>query len=114
MTDIFVFGSNIAGRHGKGAALAARLEHGAVYGVGVGRTGNAYAIPTKDAQLRVMPLEDIRAHVRAFIEYAAAHPDLSFKVTRIGCGLAGYRDDEIAPLFAGAPDNAILPDGWRA
>lgn len=110
---VFVFGSNLAGRHGKGAALAARREHGAVYGVGIGRTGNAYALPTKDASIRTLPLETIARYVGDFLEYARAHPDLSFQVTRIGCGLAGYREEAIAPLFADAPANCLLPEGWR-
>lgn len=113
MEPIFVFGSNLAGRHGKGAALHARRYHGAVYGVGVGRTGNAYTIPTKDGRLNVLPLHVIDMHVVAFLVYAGEHPDLTFQVTRIGCGLAGYRDDQIAPMFKGAPNNCILPDGWE-
>lgn len=115
MTMVFVFGSNLAGRHGKGAALAARLHHGAVYGVGVGRTGNAYAIPTKDEHLKTLPLDVIEAHVRDFIEYVVMHPELEFQVTRVGCGLAGYTDEQIAPMFHGhtLPSNAHLPEGWR-
>lgn len=109
---IFVFGSNLAGRHGKGAALFARQERGAVYGVGQGRTGNAYAIPTKDANLRVLPLSEIATHVQAFIAYAHRNPTLQFEVTRIGCGLAGYRDEQIAPLFAKAPSNCLMPREW--
>ena len=111
--EVFVFGSNLAGRHGKGAALAARVEHGAEYGVGVGRTGNAYAIPTKNALLHILPLAAIRRHVRDFITYARAHPSLRFNVTRVGCGLAGYGDDDMAPLFHDAPENVVLPDDWR-
>jgi hypothetical protein len=73
-TEIFVFGSNLAGRHGKGAALHAKNHYGAIQGVGFGRTGNAYAIPTKDENLQVLPLTTIRAWCWAFIEYARAHP----------------------------------------
>ena len=113
MTEIFVFGSNLAGRHGKGAALHARKHYGAVYGVGNGRTGNAYAIPTKDQQLRTLPLFAIQPCVRAFLSYAREHPELTFQVTRIGCGLAGYTDIQIAPLFKGAPDNCLMPYEWR-
>lgn len=109
---IFVFGSNLAGRHGAGAALHARQEYGAAYGVGVGRTGDAYAIPTKDASLKPMPLDAIARHVRDFIEYAKVHPELEFEVTKIGCGLAGYREYQIAPMFSGAPMNCALPEGW--
>ena len=110
---IFCFGANLRGAHGKGAALTARKDYGAVYGIGEGRTGNAYAIPTKDANLRTLPLADISESVDAFIRYAYANPDLDFLVTRIGCGLAGYEDHQIAPMFADAPDNCRLPDGWR-
>ena len=110
---IFVFGSNLAGRHGKGAALCARKDHGAQYGVGVGRTGNAYAIPTKDAGLRALQLSEIRQSVDDFIAYAAENQALEFEVTRIGCGLAGYTDSQIAPMFKDAPSNCMLPDGWR-
>jgi hypothetical protein len=108
-----VFGSNLAGRHGKGAALHAKREHRAVHGVGVGRTGNAYAIPTKDAALRPLPLSGIMGYVLEFLRYAKAQPDLRFEVTRIGCGLAGYTDAQIAPMFADAPANCDLPQGWR-
>lgn len=110
---IFVFGSNLSGRHGKGAALHARQNCGAKYGVGVGRTGNAYAIPTKDEQIRTLPLERIVPHVADFIAYARAHPDLEFEVTRIGCGLAGYTDSQIAPMFKGVPSNCNLPVEWQ-
>lgn len=109
---IFVFGSNLAGRHGKGAALCARRQHGAEYGVGVGRTGQAYAIPTKDTQLQTLSLSVIASYVADFLDYARNHPELTFNVTRIGCGLAGYSDHEIAPLFEGAPTNCILPGEW--
>lgn len=111
---IFVFGSNLAGRHGRGAALHAREHHGAIYGQGVGRQGNSYAIPTKDERLKTLPIDEITRHVNAFLAYARAEPDDRFKVTAIGTGLAGYRHDEIAPLFRGAPSNCELPAEWRA
>jgi hypothetical protein len=110
MSEIFVFGSNLAGRHGAGSAKEARLRHGARYGEGVGRTGDAYAIPTKDEQLRILPLGVIERHVKTFIEYAKAQPALTFNVVAIGCGLAGYRPEQIAPMFAGAPGNCNLPN----
>lgn len=110
---IFVFGSNLAGRHGKGAALHARQQHGAIYGQGVGLQGSSYAIPTKDHQIRTLPLETIQAYVDQFIHFARQHPELQFQVTRIGCGLAGYTDAQIAPLFSTAPANCQLPEGWR-
>lgn len=113
MTKIFVFGSNLAGRHGKGAALTARRSFGARYGVGVGRTGNAYAIPTKGHNLEVLPLRIIEHHVKSFLDYAQLHPEDEFFVTRIGCGLAGYTDSQIAPFFKDAPKNVLLPVGWQ-
>lgn len=106
---IFVFGANLAGRHGKGSALAAKREHGAVYGQGVGRQGNSYAIPTKDENLRTLPLDVIRGHVDDFIDYARDNPTLKFQLTAIGCGLAGYAFEDIAPMFKDAPDNVIQP-----
>lgn len=109
---IFVFGSNLAGRHGKGAALFARQYHGAQYGVGTGRTGNAYAIPTKDVKLRVLPLSVIAIHVTTFLDHARRTPQLDYEITRIGCGLAGYTDAQIAPLFRAAPSNCHLPPEW--
>ena len=109
---IFVFGSNEAGRHGAGAALYAVQNHGAIYGVGFGMQGNSFGIPTKDKNIRTLPLEKIKEYVDKFIAYAKMHPDKSFQVTRIGCGLAGYTDSQIAPMFKGAPNNCHLPEGW--
>ncbi len=112
---IFVFGSNLAGRHGKGAALHARQYHGAIYGYGLGMQGNSYAIPTKGHKLQTLELHVIESYVKQhFIEFAQAHPELTFNVTRIGCGLAGYTPEQIAPMFKDAPSNCNLPDGWRA
>jgi hypothetical protein len=85
---IFVFGSNLAGRHGKGAALYARRHHGAVYGQGVGLQGDSYTIPTKDEHLRTLPLETIRGSVEEFKEFARNLPEMTFQVTAIGCGPA--------------------------
>jgi hypothetical protein len=110
---IFVFGSNLAGRHGKGAALEARTVWGAQYGVGKGRTGQSYAIPTKDEHIQTLPLERIELEVRNFLEYACFHPELKFIVTRIGCGLAGYTSQQIAPMFRDAPTNCELSPEWR-
>ena len=112
VTEIFVFGSNLAGRHGKGAALYARKHHGAVYGKALGRMGTAYAIPTKDENLLALPLDRIRAYVDEFLVYATQNPDLKFRVTAIGTGLAGYGHEEIAPMFGRAPNNCNLPSEW--
>lgn len=110
----FVFGSNLAGIHGAGAAKVARLHHRAALGVGVGPTGNAYAIPTKDKDVkRVLELNEIKPFVGAFIAYAHANPDTTFHVTQIGCGLAGYVAKDIAPLFQRAPFNCQFSTGWR-
>lgn len=110
---IFVFGSNIAGRHGKGAALEAVQRHGAIYGKGEGLQGKSYAIPTKDNYIRSLPLIKINQYVQRFIKFAKENPKLEFFVTRIGCGLAGYTDEQIAPMFEEAPLNCKLPEGWR-
>ena len=109
--EIFVFGSNKEGMHGGGAARIAYKEFGAIWGEGVGMTGRCYAIPTMDGSLDI-----IRKHVDDFTEYAAAHPELTFLVTRIGCGIAGWRDSEIAPLFRKASElgNVTLPEEfWK-
>lgn len=110
--SIFVFGSNLAGRHGKGAALYARREHGAIYGKAEGLQGRSYGVPTKDANLQSLPLSAIAVNVDRFLAFARKYPDLQFEITRIGCGLAGYNDEQIAPLFRGAPSNCTLPVGW--
>jgi hypothetical protein len=111
--SIFVFGSNLAGRHGKGAALEAVTKHGAVYGKGVGLYGKSYAIPTKDEDLKTLPLNRIGKYVDTFLRFARLNPEMKFEVTRIGCGLAGYEDKDIAPMFKDSPNNVILPAGWR-
>lgn len=112
-TPIFVFGSNLAGRHGKGAALFARQYRGAIYGQGIGMQGNSYAIPTKDRWLRPLPLEQINSHVVAFLAVARSMPDRQFEVTSVGCGLAGFQPAQIAPMFADAPSNCVLPDVFK-
>ena len=106
---VFVFGSNLAGRHGKGAALHARKHHGAIYGQREGSQGNSYAIPTKDENLKTLPLHRIAFHVQQFLKFAERHPHLTFQVTPIGCGLAGYKPEQIAPFFANRPHNVSLP-----
>lgn len=111
--EIFVFGSNLAGIHGAGAALYARKYQGAVMGRGIGHHGDSYGIPTKDIQLRTLSLESIKDFVQQFIWYAHIRPGCTFKVTRIGCGLAGYTDAEIAPLFNGAPINCQFDLAWK-
>lgn len=104
--EIFVFGSNLAGMHGGGAARLARIRWGAVMGQGVGLQGRTYAIPTMQGGP-----ETIKPYVDEFIAFAKAHPGLRFLVTEIGCGIAGFTPSQIAPLFAGAADvpNILLP-----
>lgn len=112
MTEIFVFGSNLAGRHGAGAALTAVREHSAITGRGYGRQGNSYGIPTKGHQLEILRINAIKSHVDLFLDYARSHPELTFKVTRIGCGLSGFEDSQIAPMFYHAPNNCLFDGKW--
>lgn len=110
---IFVFGSNLAGIHGAGAARQAHKHWGAEWHVGEGRTGNSYALPTKDRSIKTRTLTEIRASVRKFIEYAKTHTELTFLVTEVGCGLAGLNPQLVAPMFCDAPSNCKLPDSFR-
>ena len=107
--EIFVFGSNLQGMHGGGAARVAYRNFGAIMGQGVGLQGQSYAIPTMQGGV-----ETIRPYVDKFIAFAKEHTELTFLVTRIGCGIAGFTDEEIAPLFAEAHsvENIVLPEGW--
>ncbi len=107
--EIFVFGSNLIGIHGGGAARVAFQKFGAIWGEGVGLHGQSYGIPTMQGGV-----ETIRPYVDEFLEYAKAHPNLTFLVTRIGCGIAGFTDGEISPLFEKAHqiENVVLPEGW--
>lgn len=112
--QIFVFGSNLKGIHGKGAAKTA-LKWGAKWGQAKGLQGRTYAIPTKDASIRrTLTVEEIKPFVDEFIVFAKEHPELTFLVTEIGCGLAGYEPIKIAPLFSEAKtvDNILLPESF--
>lgn len=120
--ETFVFGSNLAGRHGKGAALVAREQFGAVYGQGEGPQGQCYAIATKDGRPGTPPLQDkqatlslaqIKAGVDGFISYAKARPTQTFFLPRIGCSLAAHSDADIAPMFDEAPSNCVFSDAWQ-
>lgn len=112
-SKIFVFGSNTVGRHGKGAALWALKNRGAKYGQGFGLQGNSFAIPTKDANIRTLPLDIIKSYVMLFLEEARSNPELEYEVTPIGCGLAGYLPDQIAPMFKDSPPNVELPQVFK-
>lgn len=104
--EVFVFGSNLAGFHAGGAARIAHRNFGAKWGEGVGLQGQSYAIPTMQGGV-----ETIKPYVDEFINFAASHPELTFYVTRIGCGIARFHDTDIAPLFARAitAENIVLP-----
>ena len=107
--EVFVFGSNLQGMHGGGAAYIAWRQFGAVMGCGVGLRGQSYAIPTMQGGV-----ETIEPYVTSFIAFAKEHPELFFYVTRIGCGIAGFQDNEIAPLFSEAIglENVCLPESF--
>lgn len=113
MQNIFVFGSNLAGRHGRGSALEAIRYHGAVYGIGLGLQGNSYAIPTKNNQLKSLSLKIIKRYIDDFILFAISHPELQFNVVSIGCGLAGYTPEQIAPFFRDSPENCKLSNEFQ-
>ena len=110
--EIFVFGSNLAGRHGKGSALVARRSYGAIYGKGVGLFGRSYAIPTKGHQLEVLPLVQINKSVEVFKQFTLDNPDMRFFVVAVGCLNAGYRAYQIAPMFSGCGLNCTFPKSW--
>lgn len=107
--DVFVFGSNLAGAHAGGAARLANQKFGAIWGQGVGLQGNSYAIPTMQGGI-----ETIKPYVDEFIEFAKSHPELTFYVTKIGCGIAGFKEEDIAPLFKTAINipNIRLPEDF--
>jgi hypothetical protein len=110
---IFVFGSNLRGVHGAGAAAAARKNYGALYGIGSGLVRKSYAIPTKDYEIKSMPLEKIKPYVESFVEFTKNNPDMFFFVTRVGCGLAGNKDEDMAPMFSGCGDNCSFAENWK-
>ena len=99
---IFVFGSNLAGRHGAGSAKYAVQNHGAIYGQGVGLQGNSYALPTKDEHIKTLPLERIEEYVKDFIRFACEHTEYTFNVTKIGCGLARIPVPTMKRMFLNA------------
>ena len=114
--EIFVFGSNLAGRHGRGAALQARLKFGAENGVGEGLTGMCYALPKLDENLKQLSSRELRDHIADFLDTADLNPFHTFLLTKVGCGLAGYDEEYIKSLFGEFrdcwPSNVIRPEGW--
>ena len=111
---IFVFGSNLAGIHAGGAARYAADKFGAVSGVEEGRQGQSYALPTMDEDFQPLRISAIRFGVDRFKKFAAAHSDSEFYVTRVGCGIAGFKDEQIAPLFVGSPSNCSFDPQWSS
>lgn len=106
--QVFVFGSNAEGMHGAGAARTAHERFGAVWGQGSGLQGQSYGVDT------MRGLGTIEREVGALLTFAAAHPELEFLVTEIGCGIAGHTPGQIAPLFRAAPANVLLPQRFAA
>lgn len=111
--EIFVFGSNESGIHGAGAARAAKERFGARYGVGFGLMGQSFAIPTKDWTVTTLPLDAIRFYVDRFAAFTNHSSNSECYVTRIGCGLSGHVDANIAPLFKKCNSNCIFPEQWK-
>lgn len=113
MKMVFVFGSNDLGLHGAGAARFALDNLNMPRGKSYGHYGECFAIPTKDLDIETLPIERIKMYVDGFIAYAMGHPKINFKITRIGCGLAGLKDEDIAPLFTNAPiKNCYIDEVW--
>lgn len=110
--EVFVFGSNLAGAHDAGTAKVA-MRYGARYGHGIGIQGRTYAIPTKDVDLKTLPIDTIRPYIDRFRRMTLDYPKVKFFVTRVGCGLAGYKDSQMAPLFEGCGSNCSFPKEWE-
>lgn len=114
MREIFVFGSNRAGRHGKGAALYAAQHYKAQRGIGEGLTGDSYALPTKDIDLKPLPFEEIDAAICRFLAMARMMPDVRFLLTPVGTGLAGHKKSDVWAVLKreGLPSNVVLTSTW--
>lgn len=117
LNEVFVFGSNTAGRHGRGAALIAFQKFGAVQGKGEGLYGKSYALPTLDGNLKQRTYRELSGSVSRFLRYCDRHPELTFYLTKVGCGLAGYPEWFMRGLFveditSNFPANLILPQEW--
>lgn len=111
--EVFVFGSNMKGIHGKGAAKVAAILFGAKYQFFSGRCGMSYAIPTKDQNIQTLPIEKIKPYIEEFVRRANKYKEVEYFITRVGCGLAGHKDQDIAPLFKGCGDNVSFPIEWK-
>ena len=104
--SIFVFGSNESGAHGGGAAHVALEKFGAVWGQGEGLQGQSYGLPTMEG------FDALRGAAERFVAFAGEHPELRFYLTKVGCGIAGHDESDVAPLFSATPDNVVKPPGW--
>lgn len=111
--EIFVFGSNLKGEHLGGAARQAYEEFGAEWGIGEGLTGRCYAFPTLDENFYQLRPEVLLSAKRALYRCARAHPELTFLLTKVGCGIAGNSEDVMKKLFRVMPSNVVKPGGWR-
>ena len=110
--EIFVFGSNLSGIHGAGAARFAHKNHGAEWGVGEGLTGDSYALPTKGLNISFMPLKEVGMAIRRFVQFAKDHPELLFRLTPVGCGLAGFNREDILSFLDDVPENVVFDRHW--
>lgn len=111
--QIFVFGSNLAGSHGGGAARQAREQFGAEDGVGEGLTGQCYAFPTLDKELKQVPRFLLLLKVYLLYKCCEDNPDKEFLLTKVGTGIAGYKEEDMKGLFTNPPKNLVLPDNWK-
>ncbi len=109
-----MFGSNESGIHGAGAASLANKKFGAIFNLGFGSAGQTFAIPTKDWNIQTLPINIIKFYIERFIECAVIDSEHTYLVTEIGCGLAGYKSNDIAPLFEKAKyiENIHLPESF--
>jgi hypothetical protein len=111
--EVFVFGSNLAGVHGAGAALEAMKNFGAKWKYPIGLVGQSYAIPTKDLDIITLDIAVVKSFIEDFVVFTKRTPNVHYFVTAVGCGLAGFKDSEIAPLFKGCSNLCSFPDTWK-
>jgi hypothetical protein len=111
--QVFVFGSNLAGHHAGGAALQAKEKFGAVEGVGEGVTGRCYAFPTLDEDMKRRDVRDLVESVRNLYDCCRDNSDKEFLLTKVGCGIAGYKESFMKSLFKNPPKNLIVPNQWK-
>lgn len=111
--QIFVFGSNLAGNHMGGAALQAKEKFGAEDGVGEGLIGQSYAFPTLGYELEKLTERELVRSRDNLYKCAVENPDKEFLLTKVGCGIAGYPEEQMASLFANLPENVVLPVTWN-